>query len=368
MIKKGKLYKVTATALLFASILCQASPAFATLTDAKNAKAVAEKELNEVNKEIDKINEEKSQLESEMKELDEELVLLLADVEILKEEITKTKDNIIVTQNEYDIAKQEEQKQLDIMKLRIQYLYENGDTDILTAILTAEDFSEVLNRTELSSKVYDYDREQLEVFEKARKKVQTKLEELENQENLLIESENSYIEQQKELGEKLEEKRKATENFDAKLQKAQKLANGYKETILKQNQIIAQYQRPAYTASYEKPHISGSGTGVDIANFAIQFVGNPYVWGGTSLTNGCDCSGFTQSVYKHFGINITRMNQKTQGYGVSTPQPGDLICYSGHVAIYIGDGRIVHASSPKVGIIISNNYLYKPVVAIRRMV
>ena len=206
------------------------------------------------------------------------------------------------------------------------------------------------------------------MFEEARLKVQTTLEELLSQQSLLAETENSYIEQQKELGKLLEEKKNASEEFKKKLENAQPLANDYKKVIVEQNAIIAQYQRPRYTASYEKIHVEGTGLGVEIANYAIQFVGNPYVWGGTSLTNGCDCSGFTQSVYKHFGINISRMNQKTQGYGVTVPEPGDIICYSGHVALYIGNGKIVHASSPQVGIIISNNYLYKPVVAIRRIV
>lgn len=357
------------TAILSIAMLCQVVPVFATsLTQAQNAKATAEKNLEEVNKEIEAINKQKAQIEGEIESLDSELVQLLVDVEILKEEIASTKENIIVAQDAFDKAKAEEQVQFDAMKLRIQYLYENGDSDLLTAILTANDFSEVLNKTELSNKVYDYDREQLQVFEDARMQVQLALEELETQESLLEESENSLLEQQKDLGKLLEEKKELSSNFNSKLEDAQSLASDYKKVILEQNNIIAQYQRPKYTASYEKIHVEGSGKGVEIANYAIQFVGNPYVWGGTSLTNGCDCSGFTQSVYKHFGINISRMNQKTQGRGVTTPEPGDIICYSGHVALYIGDGKIVHASSPKVGIIISNNYLYKPVVAIRRIV
>ena len=367
MFKKHQ--KKIVTTILSIAMLCQIAPTFATsLTQAQNAKATAEKSLEEVNQEIASINKEKAQLEEEINNLDSELIQLLVDVEILKEEIKSTKESIIDVENAFNKAKAEEQVQLDNMKLRIQYLYENGDSDILSAILTADDFSEVLNKTELSNQVYDYDREQLQVFENARLKVQTTLEELENQQSLLEESENSYIEQQRELGKLLEEKKNASTEFNKKLESAQSLANDYKKVILEQNAIIAQYQRPKYTASYEKIHVEGTGKGVEIANYAIQFVGNPYVWGGTSLTNGCDCSGFTQSVYKHFGINISRMNQKTQGRGVTTPEPGDIICYSGHVALYIGDGKIVHASSPKVGIIISNNYLYKPVVAIRRIV
>lgn len=120
--------------------------------------------------------------------------------------------------------------------------------------------------------------------------------------------------------------------------------------------------------------ITGSGRGIDIVNYALQFVGNPYVWGGTSLTNGADCSGFIQSVFAKFGISLPRTSVDQRGAGVevsgglANARPGDIICYDGHVAIYMGNNQIVHASSPKTGIKISNNAAYRPIVAIRRMV
>ena len=113
------------------------------------------------------------------------------------------------------------------------------------------------------------------------------------------------------------------------------------------------------------------GSGAAVANYACQFVGNPYVYGGTSLTNGADCSGFVMSVYAHFGIRLPHSSGalRSVGRAVSTSslQPGDIICYSGHVAIYIGGGRIVHASNAKDGIKISPNYAYRSVVACRRI-
>ena len=120
------------------------------------------------------------------------------------------------------------------------------------------------------------------------------------------------------------------------------------------------------------PVITGdSEMGVAVAEYACQFVGNPYVWGGTSLTNGADCSGFVMSVYSNFGVSLPHSStaDRTQGYavdGLANAQPGDLVCYSGHVAIYIGNGQIVHASSSKTGIIISNAD-YKKVLAVRRI-
>lgn len=115
---------------------------------------------------------------------------------------------------------------------------------------------------------------------------------------------------------------------------------------------------------------SGSG-GSAVANYACQFVGNPYVYGGTSLTNGADCSGFVMSVYAAFGVGLPHSSSAMRGvgYGVSPAemQPGDIVCYSGHVAIYIGNNTIVHASTPASGIKYTSPVGYKPILAVRRI-
>lgn len=115
----------------------------------------------------------------------------------------------------------------------------------------------------------------------------------------------------------------------------------------------------------------GLALGQQIASYACQFVGNPYVYGGSSLTNGTDCSGFTMAVYAQFGYSLSHSSavQMSQGTAVSLDavQPGDIICYSGHVGLYIGGGQIVHASTESTGIIISNMYYTSPIGA-RRIV
>lgn len=117
---------------------------------------------------------------------------------------------------------------------------------------------------------------------------------------------------------------------------------------------------------------SSSGSGSSVVDYATQFVGNPYVWGGTSLTNGADCSGFVQSVYSNFGVSLPRTSYEQQNAGTEVSyedaQPGDLICYGGHVAIYMGDGKIVHASNAKDGIKISNDATYRTILSVRRLV
>lgn len=112
-------------------------------------------------------------------------------------------------------------------------------------------------------------------------------------------------------------------------------------------------------------------TGADVVQFAKQFVGNPYVYGGTSLTNGADCSGFVMSVYKNFGVSLPHSSAADRSVGAAVnglenAQPGDIICYSGHVGIYAGNGQIVHASTSRTGIIVSNAN-YRSILSIRRI-
>lgn len=130
------------------------------------------------------------------------------------------------------------------------------------------------------------------------------------------------------------------------------------------------------TGSSTAPVVSGGGAGQDVVNYALQFVGNPYVWGGTDPVNGADCSGFVQSVYAHFGVALNRTSEAQQANGYSVPysqaQPGDLICYGSHIAIYMGNGQIVHASNsapyPAGGIKVSDNAAYRTILDVRRVI
>jgi len=118
------------------------------------------------------------------------------------------------------------------------------------------------------------------------------------------------------------------------------------------------------------PPFSTSVSGSDVVSYACQFIGNPYVWGGESLTNGADCSGFIKSVYANFGISLPHSSVALQRAGsevsYENAQPGDIVCYAGHVAIYMGGGQIVHASSPSTGIK-TGSATYRSIISVRRV-
>lgn len=157
------------------------------------------------------------------------------------------------------------------------------------------------------------------------------------------------------------------EEEEARLEKEEKEREAARKAAAR-----AQAERESSSSSSAPVQsVSGSGTGAQVANFALQFVGNPYVYGGTSLTNGADCSGFVMSVYANFGVSLPHSSaaDRNVGYdvgGIGNAQPGDIVCYSGHVGIYIGNGQIVHASTAKTGIIVSNA-TYRQPLCVRRI-
>ena len=362
-----------------------------TLSKAKNQKNQAQSNLNSVNSQIDSIKSQQSALQSQIDQVDSELVQVLVDLDVVAGEIENKKVELAQAEADLETAKAKEAEQYGSMKERIRYMYENGDSSFLDALVGAQNFADVLNKVENFSKVYDYDRNLLVEYQNTKTEVANLVAQVEE------EKQATYQEQQQQLETLKAEKSSQMDNFGSKLAEAQSLAAQYKQTIDQQNAIIAQELAAAQTvrvtagassvannssaASSNKKNnttssnsgsaSTGSGSGSAVVNYACQFVGNPYVWGGTSLTNGADCSGFIMSVYAHFGVSLPHSSSAMRGVGrevsVSDMQPGDIVCYSGHVAIYMGGGQIVHASSPSTGIKISGNVHYKTILTVRRI-
>lgn len=170
---------------------------------------------------------------------------------------------------------------------------------------------------------------------------------------------------------KAEEAVSVVEDEDAEPTKAQEKAAATAQAVADYAQAAADNTQETADIAKEDMQKHGAETGQAVADFALQFVGNPYVWGGSSLTNGTDCSGFTMAVYSNFGVGLPHYDAAQRGYGIgidsiADARPGDLVCFYGHVGIYIGDGMMVHAANARDGIKVSRAD-YRAIATIRRI-
>lgn len=417
--KNGKRILAAVLVAALAGGIAQSTGASA-IQDAQDKINEANQQLNQTNSQISNIEKKQNSLQQEIDALDSELVALLLDIEILKDEISQKEQDI--DQATADLAEAEETaaRQYESMKKRIRFMYERGDNALIESLLGAGSMADFLNRVEYFNQIYDYDRTMLDEYQDTITQVAEFKATLEQEQQDMLALQENQEHQSEELEKMLTKKRATMDDFDTKLAQAQSLAAQYKETIQEQNDIIVAEQariaaeeeerrrqeeerrrqeeerrrqeeeerRRQEQQQQQQGNGSGGGSespsddgganpdyrtnvsGQEVVNYAMQFVGNPYVWGGTSLTNGCDCSGFVQSIFRHFGISLPRTSyeQRSSGQGVSysNAQPGDLICYSGHVAIYAGGGRIVGAQSSAIGIA-TQNATYRTILAVRRV-
>lgn len=427
--------------------------------DAENKRDEAAENLDSINQEIEDIQGVQSGLYEEMEAYDQELITLLTDMDLLKQDISNKEDDIAQAAEDLEQAKEEEQTQYEAMKVRIQYMYENGNQDFWTALIGSKSITELLNRAEYASEVYNYDRKLLEEYQDAVAQVEELQEQYASELSEMEELQISFEEQQTELEGIIAKKRAQIADFDTQLANAKTLAAQYAQTVRKQNQIIAKQETKLAQIAEEERQAkleeerqakleeerrkaeaqqntengspeagstessntetgstesggsstsdgtgssgstsNGSGSsgsssdsnsggngltnsdldpgyatnvsGTEVVNYASKFVGNPYVYGGNSLTEGTDCSGFVNLVYAHFGISVPRDSYSLRSAGKTVSyenaKAGDIICYAGHVAIYMGNGKIVHASTPSTGIKYGTA-TYRTILSVRRV-
>ena len=366
-------------------------------TEAEKKRDAYKKKLKAKNSDIANIKDSQSDVKDSITAAAARMKTLLSKQEQLKSDIKDKQNEVEQANKKLEEAKEEEQNQYDAMKLRIQYLYENStDNSIWSAILESNGLSDMLNRIEYATDLYKSDRELMTSYQNAVKKVEDWTMELADEMDSLLALQDKYQTQQGELKTLMAKLEQQKDAYAQQLAEAQKQAQDYKKTISKQEAIIRAQEAAAARANANTYDGGGTGasggiasdsylkdpdcnpsqttdvSGADIVAFAQQFVGNPYVWGGNSLTNGVDCSGFVHQVYAHFGISTPRYSQafKSVGQPVSYQniQAGDVVVYPGHVAIYIGNGNIVEAQSTRAGITNSRPVNCHTITAIRRLV
>lgn len=368
--------------------------------DAEKKKSQAEKDLKDKKNEINGLKDQQQTTADDIKNKSAKLDEILAAQKKLQTDITNKQAEIEQNQKDLAAAQEKQQEQYDAMKKRIQFMYENSAEDnIWTAIIESNGITDMLNRIEYVSDVYDSDRALMDSYQAAVEQVKEIGTKLDNDMNELTAMQDDYEKQQADVEAAIVALENQKEQYASQIAQAQQQADNYQNIITAQGKIIQEQEAAAARAnsSSSSPSYDGGGagkggsiasdyaagggknpgastgvSGSSVVSYAMQFVGNPYVWGGNSLTNGVDCSGFVHEVYAHFGISTPRYSQafKSVGQAVSFDniQPGDVVVYPGHVAIYAGGGVIVEAQSTKAGITANRSVQCHTILAIRRLV
>ena len=377
--------------------------------DAEKKKSQAEQDLKDKKNEINGLKDQQQITADDIKNKSAKLDEILAAQKKLQTDITSKQAEIEQNQKDLAAAQEKQQEQYDAMKKRIQFMYENSAEDnIWTAIIESNGITDMLNRIEYVSDVYDSDLALMDSYQAAVEQVKEIGTKLDNDMNELTAMQDDYEKQQADVEAAIVALENQKEQYASQIAQAQQQADNYQNIITAQGKIIQEQEAAAAAAaaqaaaaranssssssSYDgggagkggsiagdyaagggkNPGASTGVSGSSVVSYAMQFVGNPYVWGGNSLTNGVDCSGFVHEVYAHFGISTPRYSQafKSVGQAVSFDniQPGDVVVYPGHVAIYAGGGVIVEAQSTKAGITANRSVQCHTILAIRRLV
>lgn len=373
--------------------------------DAEKKKSQAEQDLKDKKNEINGLKDQQQITADDIKNKSAKLDEILAAQKKLQTDITSKQAEIEQNQKDLAAAQEKQQEQYDAMKKRIQFMYENSAEDnIWTAIIESNGITDMLNRIEYVSDVYDSDRALMDSYQAAVEQVKEIGTKLDKDMNELTAMQDDYEKQQADVEAAIVALENQKEQYASQIAQAQQQADNYQNIITAQGKIIQEQEAAAAAAAAARANSSssnssydgggagkggsiagdyaagggknpGASTGVSgssVVSYAMQFVGNPYVWAGNSLTNGVDCSGFVHEVYAHFGISTPRYSQafKSVGQAVSFDniQPGDVVVYPGHVAIYAGGGVIVEAQSTKAGITANRSVQCHTILAIRRLV
>ena len=302
---------------------------------------------------VDELESGKAAVENEVSSLQAELTELLDKLGQLEEDLIAKGQEITKAGEDLKAAEEKQQEQYEAMKLRIKYMYENGDITAIETLVSAKDFSDLVNKAEYVQNVHSYDRKKLKEYIEIKDEVTKMKSKLESEQAALESMQEEYEAEEQTLNATLESKRAEIADFDQQIQAAAEAAAAEAAARAAEAEAEANRNHAASenesndTSDQNNNNVNNNINHANTDNTDNQ-LGVPYVWGGTTPYGGLDCSGLVQYCHRVAGISLPRTSQAQGGGGiaVSNPQPGDVVCYGTHIGIYIGNSQMIHAPKP----------------------